>query len=84
MRFGPMTHIKHVHVFVWDQRYLTTDWQIVRDMDDEKEDVYRELRQVACFLSAPQEQYDIIYVFSSYPFIELKNLRLRQTTLSVK
>ena len=39
-----MNHINHVHVFVWGQRYLTTDWQTLHDVDDEKEDVYRELR----------------------------------------
>ena len=44
LRFGPMTHINHVRVFVWNQRYLTSDWQTLHDMDDEKEDVYRELR----------------------------------------
>jgi len=44
LRFGPMTHINRVHVFVWDQRYVTTDWQTLHDMDDEKEDVYVELR----------------------------------------
>jgi len=39
-----MTHLNRVHVFVWDQRYLNTDWQTAQDMDNEKEDVCVELR----------------------------------------
>jgi hypothetical protein len=71
-----MTHINPVHVFVWIHRYLTADWQTLRGLEDEKEGVFREFRLVTCFLSAPQERYDVMCVFISYPFIELKILSL--------
>jgi hypothetical protein len=43
-----MTHINHVHVVVWDQRYLTSDWQTLQGMEDEKEDAYRVKFHVFC------------------------------------
>jgi len=47
-----MTHINHVHVFVWDHRYLTTDWQTLHDMA-------WMMKKRMCI-----ERYDKLHVFS--------------------